>query len=118
MVTPALYINIAAVSCALKKVSSNILSIIESPPTFLVAATKAAADAVLKVSETDTPQKDWNNTEWVVFTAREIMQQADKVSEDDLHLLHDIMIRCQTEPRDAAGAERIARESEVKQHEV
>lgn len=59
------------------------------------AATKAAADAVLKVSETDTPQKDWNNTEWVVFTARAIMQQADKVSEDDLYLLHDIMIRCQ-----------------------
>ena len=59
------------------------------------AATKAAADAVLKVSETDTPQKDWNNTEWVVFTARAIMQQADKVSEDDLYLLHDIMMRCQ-----------------------
>ena len=58
------------------------------------AATKAAADAVLKVSETDTPQKDWNNTEWVVFTAREIMQQADKVSEDDLYLLHEIMLLC------------------------
>ena len=73
------------------------------------AATKAAADAVLKVSETDTPQKDWNNTEWVVFTAREIMQQADKVSEDDLYLLHEIMLRCQTEPQDAAGgAEQIA----------
>ena len=73
------------------------------------AATKAVADAVLKVSETDTPQKDWNNTEWVVFTAREIMQQADKVSEDDLYLLHDIMIRCQTEQQDTAGgAEQIA----------
>lgn len=70
------------------------------------AATKAAADAVLKVSETDTPQKDWNNTEWVVFTAREIMQQADKVSEDDLYLLHEIMLRCQTEPQDAAGGGR------------
>ena len=69
------------------------------------AATKAAADAVLKVSETDTPQKDWNNTEWVVFTAREIMQQADKVSEDDLYLLHEIMLRCQTEPQDAAGGQ-------------
>ena len=67
------------------------------------AATKAVADAVLKVSETDTPQQDWNNTEWVVFTAREIMQQADKVSEDDLYLLHDIMIRCQTEQQDTAG---------------
>ena len=73
------------------------------------AATKAVADAVLKVSETDTPQKDWNNTEWVGFTAREIMQQADKVSEDDLYLLHDIMIRCQTEQQDTAGgAEQIA----------
>lgn len=71
------------------------------------AATKAAADAVLKVSETDTPQKDWNNTEWVVFTAREIMQQADRVSEEDLYLLHDIMIRCQTEPQ-RGGAEQIA----------
>jgi len=84
------------------------------------AATKAVADAVLKVSETDTPQQDWNNTEWVVFTAREIMQQADKVSEDDLYLLHDIMIRCQTEQQntkafsgmvsetDTGGAEQIA----------
>ena len=70
------------------------------------AATKAVADAVLKVSETDTPQQDWNNTEWVVFTAREIMQQADKVSEDDLYLLHDIMIRCQTEQQDTAGGGR------------
>ncbi|MCM1532860.1 MAG: hypothetical protein NC114_11425, partial [Ruminococcus flavefaciens] len=69
------------------------------------AATKAAADAVLKVSETDTPQQDWNNTEWVVFTAREIMQQADKVSEDDLYLLHEIMIRCQTEKPQETGEE-------------
>lgn len=68
------------------------------------AATKAAADAVLKVSETDTPQKDWNNTEWVVFTARAIMQQADKVSEDDLYLLHEILIRCEN-PADQRGEE-------------
>lgn len=59
------------------------------------AATKAAADAVLKVSETDMPQKDWNNTEWVVFTARAIMQQADKVSVEDLYLLHNILMRCE-----------------------
>ncbi len=59
------------------------------------AATKAAADAVLKVSETDTPQKDWNNTEWVVYTARAIMQLADRVTEDDLYLLHDILMRCE-----------------------
>ena len=38
------------------------------------------------------------------------MQQEYKVSEYDLYLLHDIMIRCQTEkPQDAAGgAEQIA----------
>lgn len=71
------------------------------------AATKAAADAVLKVSETDTPQKDWNNTEWVVFTARAIMQQADKVSEDDLYLLHDIMMRCQHPEEPAADSDQI-----------
>ena len=34
------------------------------------------------------------------------MQQADKVSEDDLYLLHDIMIRCQTEQQDTAGGGR------------
>ena len=79
------------------------------------AATKAAADAVLKVSETDTPQKDWNNTEWVVFTAREIMQQADKVSEEDLYLLHDIMMRCQTERRQET-AEQIAGQMSIEDY--
>lgn len=69
------------------------------------AATKAAADAVLRVSETDTPQKGWGNTEWAVFSAREIMRRADRVSEDDLYLLHEIMMRCQTEPQDAAGGQ-------------
>ena len=69
------------------------------------AATKAAADAVLRVSETDTPQKGWGNTEWAVFSAREIMRRADRVSEDDLYLLHEIMLRCQTEPQDAAGGQ-------------
>ncbi len=59
------------------------------------AATKAAADAVLRVSDMDTPQQDWGNIEWVVFAAREIMQRADKVSEDDMYLLHEIMLRCQ-----------------------
>lgn len=71
------------------------------------AATKAAADAVLKVSETDTPQKDWNNTEWVVFAARAIMQQADTVSEEDLYLLHDIMMRCQNPEETKTADEQI-----------
>lgn len=61
------------------------------------AATKAAADAILKVSDMDMPKEEWGSAEWVVFTAREIMQQADKVGEDDLYLLHEIMIRCQAE---------------------
>ena len=60
------------------------------------AVTKAAADAVLKVSETDTPQQDWSNIEWVVFTARAIMQQADSVSEDDLYILQEIVMRSQS----------------------
>ncbi len=56
-------------------------------------ATKAAADAVLKVSDSDTPQKDWNRTDWVVFSAREIMKCADKVTAGDLAKLHAIMER-------------------------
>lgn len=58
-------------------------------------ATKTAADAVLKVSETDTPQQDWNNTEWVVYTARAIIERANYVTADDLRILHEILERCQ-----------------------
>jgi ParB family chromosome partitioning protein len=80
------------------------------------AATKAAADAVLKVSETDTPQNDWNNTEWVVFTARAIMQQADNVSEDDLYLLHEIMIRCENAATETDGTEQIPGQQSIEEY--
>lgn len=77
------------------------------------AATEAAAKAVLKVSETDTPQEEWSNTEWVVFMARAIMQQADKVSEDDLYLLHDIMIRCQNPDEPKVADEQIEGQQDI-----
>lgn len=64
------------------------------------SVTKAAADAISKVSESDTPQNDWNDTEWVVFTTKAIMQQADKISTDDLYLLHEILMRCEN-PKEA-----------------
>lgn len=81
------------------------------------AATKAAADAVLKVSETDTPQQDWNNTEWVVFTARAIMQQADTVSEDDLYLLHEIMLRCKNQPKGKGEDTQIERQQSIEDYQ-
>lgn len=58
-------------------------------------ATKAAAEAVLKVSESDTPKDDWSNAEWVVYTARAIIEHADQVREDDVYLLHEILMRCE-----------------------
>lgn len=68
------------------------------------AATEEAAKAVLKVSETDTPQNSWTNIEWTVYTLRCIMEQANKVSEDDLYKLQEILITCnQTKESEAAG---------------
>ena len=58
------------------------------------AATKASEEAIHKVSESDTPQKDWTSIEWTVFTARMIMKRADCVSTEDFRLLYDIMTRC------------------------
>lgn len=58
-------------------------------------STKAAEKAILKVSGSDTPKKDWSYTEWTVFIARAIMQRADCISIYDLYLLHEIMMRCQ-----------------------
>lgn len=62
------------------------------------ASAKAAA-AVLKVSETDTPQDSWSNTEWVVFTVRGILESADKVTEDELYKLQDILMACNSQER-------------------
>lgn len=32
--------------------------------------------------------------EWAVYLANTVMDLADRVSEEDLYLLHDIVIRC------------------------
>ncbi len=59
--------------------------------------TKEAEDAIRKVSKMDTLQKDWGNTEWVVFMAKAIMNRADCVNQADLHLLREIVGRCQSD---------------------
>lgn len=63
----------------------------------LTVISQTVADAKQKVSESDTSKEDWTDAEWAVFLTRAIMNQADCVSEEDLYLLHDIMIRCQGE---------------------
>ena len=63
----------------------------------LTVISQAVADAKQKVSESDTSKEEWTDVEWAVFLTRAIMNQADCVSEEDLYLLHDIMIRCQGE---------------------
>ncbi len=80
------------------------------------AATKAAADAVLKVSDSDTPQEDWNKTDWVVFSAREIMKRADKVSESDLAKLHAIMERSKSAAGQDVEGERVPGQMSVKDY--
>ena len=62
----------------------------------LTAITQAVAEAMRKVSKLDTSE-EWSDIEWAVFLTRAIMNRADCVREDDLYLLHDIMIRCQEE---------------------
>ena len=52
-------------------------------------------EAMPKVSDSDTSKAEWTDVEWAVFLTRMIMNRADCVSEEDLYLLHDIMIRCQ-----------------------
>ena len=59
------------------------------------AVTKSVTDAIQRVSNVDTAKTEWTDTEWTVFIARVIINRADCVSEEDLYLLHDIMIRCQ-----------------------
>jgi len=63
----------------------------------LTVISQTVADAKQKVSESDTSKEEWTDVEWAVFLTRAIMNQADCVSEEDLYLLHDIMIRCQGE---------------------
>ncbi len=58
------------------------------------AVTKAVKDAIRKGSNLDTSRENWTDIDWAVFTSKAIMDRADHVSEEDLYLLHDIMIRC------------------------
>lgn len=57
--------------------------------------TKVAVETVLMVSESDTTKTEQSNAEQVVYVAQCIIRQADKVSIEDLKLLHEIMLRSQ-----------------------
>ena len=57
--------------------------------------TKAAETAIQNMFDSNISQKDWTDTEWVVFTASAIMKKADRVSAEDLFLMKDILLRCQ-----------------------
>lgn len=59
-------------------------------------AAKKVSNAINKVSECGTfPKSNWKDIDWTVFLAKAIMHCADRVSEEDLYLLHDIMMRSQ-----------------------
>ncbi len=59
-------------------------------------ATKAVSEAISKVSASNIPsQNHWKDMEWTVFLTKIIMHCADRVSKEDLYLLHDIVMRCQ-----------------------
>ena len=61
----------------------------------LTVIPQTVTEAMQKVSGSDTSKEAWTDVEWAVFLTRVIMNRADCVSEGDLYLLHDIMIRCQ-----------------------
>ena len=61
----------------------------------LTVIPQTVTEAMQKVSGSDTSKEVWTDVEWAVFLTRVIMNRADCVSEGDLYLLHDIMIRCQ-----------------------
>jgi hypothetical protein len=44
------------------------------------------------------------------------MQQADNVSEDDLYLLHEIMIRCENAATDADSTEQIPGQQSIEEY--
>ncbi|KAI4443250.1 hypothetical protein C824_005784 [Schaedlerella arabinosiphila] len=67
----------------------------EKQDTVIARATKKVTDVIKKVAEYTSPQKNWKDIDWTVFLSKAIMHRADHVSEEDLYLLHDIMIRCQ-----------------------
>lgn len=61
----------------------------------LTVIPQTVTEVMQKVSDSDTSKAEWTDVEWAVFLTRVIMDRADYVSEEDLYLLHDIMIRCQ-----------------------
>jgi len=61
--------------------------------------TRTVSKAMEKVFETNPVKAEWTDTDWAVFISKGIMHCADCVSEEDLYLLHDIMIRCQERQR-------------------
>lgn len=67
----------------------------EKQDTVIARATKRVADAIKKMAECTSPQKNWKDINWTIFLAKAIIHRADHVSEEDLYLLHDIMTRCQ-----------------------
>lgn len=67
----------------------------EKQDTVIARATKRVGDAIKKMAECTSPQKNWKDINWTIFLAKAIIQRADHVSEEDLYLLHDIMTRCQ-----------------------
>lgn len=60
-----------------------------------ITVSKAVSEAIQKVSESDIGKEGWEDTEWAVYLTKTILDLADHVSEGDLYLLHDIVIRCQ-----------------------
>ena len=62
--------------------------------------TWTVSKAMKKVFETNTERTGWTDMDWAVFISQGIMNLADHVSEEDLYLLHDILIRCQERQKD------------------
>lgn len=68
----------------------------ESQKLGIAKATKKVSNAIKNVSQSNIfPQSNWKDMEWATFLTKAIMHCADRVSEEDLYLLHDIMMRCQ-----------------------
>ncbi len=57
------------------------------------------AELIQKVFDSNTLEMEWTDRDWVEFTAKAIMEQAEDVSREDLYLLHGILVRCQKSVR-------------------
>ena len=65
----------------------------------LVRWKKQDAELIQKVFDSNTLEMEWTDRDWVEFTAKAIMEQAEDVSREDLYLLHGILVRCQKSVR-------------------